>query len=130
MYYEIIPPLNNESSTHQHKLSHHTHTHTQGHIIHTVTNSSVSFFTTLWSVFPPTIFKEKRKASKDSKRLTPAQRSSDWPATDTAKVNRLWIYQNEKNKIFTGNSCLPSAQQRSKWLRHRCADSVQNAVCT
>lgn len=50
-------------------------------------------------------------------------------ATDTAKVNRLWIYQNEKNIIFTGYSCLPSAQQRSKWSCRRYAKSVQNAVC-
>ncbi len=102
--------------------------HTQGHIIQTVTNSSVSFFTTLWSVFPQPFYR-KEKGIKGQQAVDSSTEELRLAATDTAKVNRLWIYQNEKNIIFTGYSCLPSTQQRSKWSRCHCADSVQNAVC-
>ncbi|CAM4615262.1 unnamed protein product [Leuciscus chuanchicus] len=71
----------------------------------------------------------KEKGIKGQQAVDSSMEELRLAATDTAKVDRLWIYQNEKNIIFTGYSCLPSAQQRSKWSCRRCANSVQNTVC-
>ncbi len=83
----------------------------------------------LFGLFSPNHFYRKEKGIKGQQAVDSSTEELRLAATDTAKVNRLWIYQNEKNIIFTGYSCLPSTQQRSKWSRCHCADSVQNAVC-